>query len=70
MAPDLPTEVVGIRPGEKLQEVMCPLDDSHLTVEFEDHYVIRPAIRFFDLDMDYTTNAAGETAAHVFQGVP
>ena len=65
LAPDLPTEIVGIRPGEKLHEVMCPLDDSHLTVEFEDHYVIRLAIRFFGLDMDYTTNAAGETGEPV-----
>ncbi len=65
LAPDLPTEFVGIRPGEKLHEVMCPLDDSHLTVEFEDHYVIRPSIRFFGSEMDYTTNAAGETGEPV-----
>ena len=35
MAPGLPLEVIGIRPGEKLHEVMCPKDDSHLTLEFE-----------------------------------
>ena len=42
MAPHLPHQIVGIRPGEKLHEVMCPADDSHLTLEFDDHYVIKP----------------------------
>src|SRR6185369_11328890 len=46
MAPGIATRVVGIRPGEKLHEVMCPVDDCHLTLEFADHYVIKPAIRF------------------------
>jgi UDP-N-acetylglucosamine 4,6-dehydratase len=60
LAPDLPTKIIGIRPGEKLHEVMCPRDDSHLTVEFDDHFVIRPSIRFFGSEIDYTKNAAGE----------
>ena len=33
---------IGIRPGEKLHEIMCPADDSHLTLEFADHFVLRP----------------------------
>ena len=37
MAPKKPYEVVGLRPGEKLHEVMCTTDDSRLTLEFEDH---------------------------------
>lgn len=68
MAPDLPTKVIGIRPGEKLHEVMCPADDSHLTLEFDDHYVIRPTIRFHHKDMDYTVNGLGETGRPVEQG--
>lgn len=68
MAPRLPQKVVGIRPGEKLHEVMCPKDDSHITLEFADHYVIRPAIRFFGLDVDYTRNALGENGEPVEQG--
>ncbi len=68
MAPDLPIEKIGIRPGEKLHEVMCPSDDSHLTLEFDDHYVIRPTIRFFNGDVNYETNAIGETATPVPQG--
>jgi UDP-N-acetylglucosamine 4,6-dehydratase len=68
MAPTLKQEIVGIRPGERLHEVMCPADDSHLTVEFSDHYVITPSIRFFDRDMDYKENAIGETGTPVPRG--
>jgi UDP-N-acetylglucosamine 4,6-dehydratase len=40
VAPGLPTKVIGIRPGEKLHEVMITEDDSHYTVEFDDFYSI------------------------------
>ncbi|WP_457608716.1 UDP-N-acetylglucosamine 4,6-dehydratase (inverting) [Nitratifractor sp.] len=59
MAPDLPQKIVGIRPGEKLHEIMCPADDSHLTLEFKDHYVIQPTIQFAHKS-DFTVNALGE----------
>ena len=68
LAPELPLKIVGIRPGEKLHEVMCPADDSHLTLQFENHFVIRPSIRFFNADFDYMTNTLGETGAPVEQG--
>lgn len=42
MAPHLPTREVGIRPGEKLHEVMITEDDARSTVEYEDRYVIEP----------------------------
>jgi UDP-N-acetylglucosamine 4,6-dehydratase len=48
MASDLETEFIGIRPGEKIHEIMCPKDSAHLTIEFKDHYVIRPSIRFIE----------------------
>lgn len=68
MAPGMPTNVIGIRPGEKLHETMCPADDSHLTVEFQDHFVIRPTIKFFRGDVDYLTNNIGERGEPVPQG--
>ncbi|OOZ36435.1 UDP-N-acetylglucosamine 4,6-dehydratase (inverting) [Solemya velesiana gill symbiont] len=68
MAPDLPTKIVGIRPGEKLHEIMCPSDDSHLTLEFGDHYVIRPSIRFTRRNSNYTRNNLGEEGEPVAQG--
>ncbi len=60
MAPELPHKIVGIRPGEKLHETMCPADDSHLTLEFEDHYVIKPSITFTARGNDFDTNRLGE----------
>ena len=68
MAPKLAQKVVGIRPGEKIHEVMCPADDSHLTLEFDDHYVIRPTITFSDVDNSYTPNRLGERGRDVEQG--
>lgn len=69
MAPSMPTKVIGIRPGEKLHEVMCPRDDSHLTVEFDDHFVIQPSITFWGKNHDYVTNTLGEKGCLVEQGV-
>ncbi len=67
MAPDLPTKIVGIRPGEKLHEVMCPFDDSHLTLEFHDHFVIKPSIVFTSRS-DFTCNNLGEVGEPVVGG--
>jgi UDP-N-acetylglucosamine 4,6-dehydratase len=67
IAPGLPTKIVGIRPGEKLHEVMCPADDAHLTLEFPDHYVIRPSIAFVDV-IDFGVNALNEKGDSVPEG--
>lgn len=68
MAPSLDQHIVGIRPGEKLHEIMCPQDDSHLTLEFDDHYVLRPTITFFSRNNDFTVNKLGEQGREVAQG--
>jgi UDP-N-acetylglucosamine 4,6-dehydratase/5-epimerase len=68
MAPELDQQIIGIRPGEKLHEIMCPEDDSHLTLEFEDHYVIRPTIKFTSRNNDFTVNRRGERGQPVEQG--
>lgn len=69
MAPDMKTKNIGIRPGEKLHEIMCPADDSHLTLEFDDHYVIKPSIKFWGgVEHIYETNQLGEKARPVEQG--
>ena len=67
MAPNLPHKIIGIRPGEKLHEIMCPADDSHLTLEFDDHFVIKPTIQFADMS-DFSTNKLGEKGVPVAQG--
>ncbi len=47
VAPDLPLTIIGIRPGEKLHEVMVTEDDSRLTLELSDRYVVEPAFSFW-----------------------
>ena len=42
IAPECEQEVVGIRPGEKLHEVMIPRASSRHTIEFENYYIIEP----------------------------
>jgi UDP-N-acetylglucosamine 4,6-dehydratase len=43
MAPGLPIKVIGIRPGEKLHEMMISVDDARTTVDLGDRYAIEPA---------------------------
>jgi UDP-N-acetylglucosamine 4,6-dehydratase len=68
MAPELSIKYIGIRPGEKLHEIMCPMDDSHLTIEFDEHFVIKPSITFFSCENDFITNSLGERGKLVEQG--
>lgn len=67
LAPGMPRKVIGIRPGEKLHEVMCPADDSHLTLEFKDHYVICPSITYY-YSVDFRVNKLGDVGTPVEQG--
>lgn len=67
MAPHLRMNIVGIRPGEKLHEVMCPKDDAHITIEFKDHFVIQPSITFFN-PITYDKDANGERGKPVIDG--
>jgi UDP-N-acetylglucosamine 4,6-dehydratase/5-epimerase len=68
MAPTLPQKIIGIRPGEKLHEIMCPRDDAHLTIEFKEHFVIKPSINFFSRENGFKTNRLGESGTPVSQG--
>lgn len=68
MAPNLDIEIVGIRPGEKMHEIMCPADDSYHTFEYHDHFIIAPAIKFFNRSNDFTENNLGESGQLVEHG--
>jgi UDP-N-acetylglucosamine 4,6-dehydratase len=67
MAPDLKQHLVGIRPGEKLHEMMIARDDSMHTLAFDDHYVITPSTRFV-VQNDYACNGLGEIGQPVEEG--
>ncbi len=62
LAPNLPHKVIGIRPGEKMHEVMITADDK--VVEFDSYYVITPTIQF-NHNVEYTTNGLGEKGKDV-----
>lgn len=68
MAPDLPTKITGIRPGEKIHEVMCPADDARQTLEFDDYFVIMPAIKFWETNINYKDNSSGGVGRAVSEG--
>ncbi|WP_456469823.1 UDP-N-acetylglucosamine 4,6-dehydratase (inverting) [Caminibacter sp.] len=57
LCPECELKIIGIRPGEKLHEVMITRDDR--CVEFDDHFVIKPTITF-SFEADYTKNNLGE----------
>ena len=64
MNEEMKINIIGIRPGEKLHEVMCPSDDSHLTLEFDTHFLIKPTITFVNKS-DYNVNKLGEKGTPV-----
>jgi UDP-N-acetylglucosamine 4,6-dehydratase len=47
LAPELPHDIVGIRPGEKLHEVMVTEDDARSTLEIDDRYIIEPSFHWW-----------------------
>lgn len=61
LAPKLPIKVVGIRPGEKLHEVMITEDDSRQTLELDDRYVIEPSFAWWQRDR-YASSGATPVA--------
>ena len=57
IAPDADIETIGIRPGEKIHEVMISEDDARHTVEFDDYYIVQPQFSWWNRDN-------GEIQAH------
>lgn len=69
IAPDCEQESVGIRPGEKLHELMITSDDARHTLEFKDYYMIQPATHFWQTDNSGTKygNEEGRPVPDDFQ---
>ena len=53
LAPGKPTHIIGIRPGEKLHEIMITADDARTTIEYNDRYAILPAFKSWESE-DYS----------------
>lgn len=64
IAPECRTEIIGIRPGEKLHEVMIPRDDARRTIEYEHYYVIQPDFPFWGRRFDEN---GGKPVAEIFE---
>ena len=47
IAPECKLEFTGIRPGEKLHEVLVPEDDARRTLEFDNYFIIQPELNFW-----------------------
>ncbi|HEY7985300.1 MAG TPA: UDP-N-acetylglucosamine 4,6-dehydratase (inverting) [Methylophilaceae bacterium] len=65
VAPECRTEIIGIRPGEKLHEIMITQDDAINTVEFDSHYVIQPATSWWN-SAQYLSSTGGRTVPEEF----
>jgi UDP-N-acetylglucosamine 4,6-dehydratase/5-epimerase len=48
VAPDCKMEIVGIRPGEKLHELMIPEDDARRTLDAGDYFIIQPEFNWWN----------------------
>lgn len=48
MAPDLPIKIIGIRPGEKIHEVMISADDARNTIELDKYFIIQPDFEWWN----------------------
>lgn len=57
-------KIVGVRPGEKLHEALCSREESHLTLEFKNHYVIKPSA-WGENNKNYNTDNKGEKGKNV-----
>lgn len=67
IGPECRTEIVGIRPGEKLHEVMITEDDARTTLETEDFYIIQPNLSFWNAATPPVQWAAARQVAEDFR---
>ena len=66
LGPDCRTEIVGIRPGEKLHEVMVPEDDAYHTIEYDDYFAILPTFANWSIP-DYVQDNGGRPCPDGFR---
>ena len=60
VCPHCEHEIIGIRPGEKLHELMITRDDARCSLEFGDYYIIQPPVPFWDAESSDITIYGGE----------
>ena len=53
ICPKNKVKIVGIRPGEKIHEILCPVENAHEIIEFKNHYIIKPTIKIKNREINY-----------------
>jgi FlaA1/EpsC-like NDP-sugar epimerase len=53
VAPDAEREITGIRPGEKLHEVLLTEEEARHSLEFDSYYLIEPEHPYWERDADF-----------------
>ena len=62
---DIKLKVIGIRPGEKIHEVLCSKEMSSYTLEFKKYFIIKPNLILFDGNINYSISKKGEKGKKV-----
>ena len=65
IAPHIKHKIIGVRPGEKINELMCPNEFYSHTLEFKDHFIIFPQPKIFDNSKSFIFNKLGEKGKKV-----
>ncbi len=65
MAPSMKHKIIGVRPGEKIHELMCPNEFYSHTLEFKDHFIIYPAPMSYENNKNYIYNNLKEKGKKV-----
>lgn len=66
IGPDCKIKIVGIRPGEKLHELMIASDDSRHVLEYKDYFVIQPAFHWWDNEA-FASKNGGKSVSEDFE---
>jgi len=68
IAPNMSIKIIGIRPGEKIKEILCSSDEFFNTIEFKKYFLIKPSIKFIDSNVDFQINKNNEKGKKVKEG--
>ena len=63
--PNCKIKIIGIRPGEKLHEIMFSKENARSTIAFKNYYIITPEIKFSNNNLSYLKNSLGEKGKYL-----
>ena len=60
LAPKSQIEIIGLRPGEKMHEILIPSDEARNVIEFDNHYIIQPFKHFGVIKLAFLEERAAQ----------